>query len=203
MSATKQQSVIKAALQLHWKTFADEQGIKLLFSARISNEIAVAGARALTKSGGTTAKKMAAATWEERTRVLNHSGYARYDEKTSRMLADTSVLLLDRYGGDLRKLREAAERDPREEKRLLMECKGIGEVGASIFLREVQVAWTELQPFADTTALKSAGKLGLPTKADELAKLVSKKDFPRLLAALVRCQLANDHQQVLAAAKER
>ena len=83
-----------------------------------------------------------------------------------------------------------------------MECKDIGPVGADIFLREVQVAWTELQPFADATALKSAAKLKLPLKTDELAKLVPRRDFPRLLAALLRCQLAKDHKNVLAAAKE-
>jgi hypothetical protein len=83
-----------------------------------------------------------------------------------------------------------------------MECKGIGEVGADIFLREVQTAWPELKPFADAAALKSAGKLGLPTKADELAKLVPDKEFPHLLAALIRCRLAKDSKEVLAAARE-
>jgi hypothetical protein len=206
MSKPDQKQIIAALLVRHGRTFASELGINLasetpatlfrwlcaalLFSARIGNAIAVEAARALTKSGWTTAEKMAAATWEERTRVLNHAGYARYDEKTSRMLADTSELLLKRYDGDLRKLREAAQREPAREKELLMECKGIGPVGADIFLREVQVTWTELQPFADAAALKSAAKLKLPVKTDELAKLVPKKDFPRLLAALVRGQLA-------------
>jgi hypothetical protein len=94
----------------------------------------------------------------------------RYDEKASRMLAETSDLLLKCYNGELRKLREAAQRDPARERKLLMECKGIGEVGADIFLREVQTAWPELQPFADAAALNSAGKLGLPKKAEEPAK---------------------------------
>jgi endonuclease III len=219
MSESDEKKIIAALLKRHGRTFADELGIKLqsgtpsalfrwlcaalLFSARIGNEIATAAARALSNEGWTTPKKMAAATWEARTRVLNHAGYARYDEKTSRMLAATSELVLERYGGDLRKLREAAGRNPKREKELLMECKGIGEVGADIFLREVQVAWTELQPFADATTLKSASKLGLPKKAEELAKMVKKKDFPRLLAALVRCQLAKDHKEMLAVAKER
>lgn len=51
---------------------------------------------------------MAEATWRQRTDVLNRAGYARYDESTSRMLGDTAQLLLDRYRGDLRKLREEA-----------------------------------------------------------------------------------------------
>ena len=218
MSKPSKKQIVAALLKRHGRFFSSELGIKLgsnspsalfrwlcaalLFSARIGNEIATEAARALSKQGWTTAKKMTAATWGERTRVLNHAGYARYDEKTSRMLAATSDLLLERYGGDLRKLREAAERDPKREKKLLMECKGIGDVGADIFLREVQVAWTELQPFVDATGLKSARKLGLSSDAEELANLAPKKDFPRLLAALVRCQLAKDHKEVVTAAEE-
>jgi hypothetical protein len=126
----------------------------------------------------------------------------RATTRRPRVCWQISELLLNHYDGDLRKLREVAEFEPAREKELLMECKGIGPVGADIFLREVQVAWTELQPFADATALKSAVKLKLPPKTDELAQLVPKKDFPRLLAALVRCRLAKDHKNVLAAAKE-
>jgi hypothetical protein len=218
MSNSGETKIIAVLMKKHGRTFSSELGIKmeratpsvlfrwlcasLLFSARISNEIATEAARALTKRGWTTAQKMAGATWEERTRVLNHAGYARYDEKTSRMLADTSNLLLKRYNGDLRKLREAAECDPAGERKLLMECKGIGEVGADIFLREVQTAWTELQPFADSATLKFGGKLGLPTKKEELATLVPKNDFPRLVAALVRCRLSKDSKEVLATARE-
>jgi hypothetical protein len=66
----------------------------------------------------------------------------------------------------------------------------------------VQTPWTELQPFADSAALKFAGELGLPTKTEELATLVPKNDFPWLVAALVRCRLAKDFKGVLAAARE-
>lgn len=212
---TDSNKIVRALLRKHGRTFSEELDIRLrsntpsalfrwlcavlLFSARISNKIAMEAARALTKHGWTSAKKMQAATWKERTVALNRAGYARYDEKTSRMLADTSELLLDHYKGDLRKLRklrEAAKRDPRRERELLMECKGIGDVGADIFFREVQVVWPEYAPFADNAALKSARKLGLPAKADGLAKLVSKDDFPRLLAALVRCAFAKDYAAI-------
>ena len=40
--------------------------------------------------------------------------------------------------------------------------EGVGDVGADIFLREVQVAWTEVAPFADERALGAARDLGLP-----------------------------------------
>jgi hypothetical protein len=110
-------------------------------------------------------------------------------------------MLLEKYGGDLRRLRAAAERDPGRERALLKECKGIGEVGADIFCREAQVAWDELFPFADRRALEAAERLGLEADAAKLAKRVSRKDYPRLLAALVRTALAKDYDEVLRAAR--
>ncbi len=167
----------------------------LLFSARIRADTALAAARALFREGLTTAETMAAATWEQRTRILNRAGYARYDESTSRMLGETSRMLLDRYKGDLRNLREAAGRDPHEERRLLEQFKGIGDVGADIFMREVQLVWEELYPFADRRGLSAAAKLGLGDSAQALARLVEAQEFPRLMAALVRVDLGKHHER--------
>jgi hypothetical protein len=135
-------------------------------------------------------------TWRQRTDTLNRNGYARYDESTSRYLADTSAMLLEKYGGDLRKLREAARRDPACERELLKECKGIGDVGVDIFFREVQTAWEELFPFIDRTAVEGARQLGLPTEAGKLAKLVGRDDFPALVAALARVKLEKRYESV-------
>lgn len=168
----------------------------LLFSARISADIALAAAAALIEQGWTTPKKMAGAGWEARTRALNRSGYARYDESTSRMLGDTCALIIDAYGGDLRRLREQAGRDPEAERRLLKQFKGIGDVGADIFFREAQITWDELYPFADKRALTAAGALGLGDSARDLAKLVSRKEFPGLIAALVRTARAKDFAEI-------
>jgi hypothetical protein len=119
-------------------------------------------------------------------RVLNENGYARFDERTATMLGDACDLLLERYQGDLRKLREEAGRDPAQERRLLKEVKGIGDVGVDIFFREVQVAWDELYPFADRRALDAARRLGLPGDARALARGHDPRSFTRLVAALVR-----------------
>ena len=208
--------IVAALLERHGRTYAEELGIRLergtpsvlfrwlcaatLLSARISAEAAMQATRALAQQGWRTAEKMAAASWEERTRTLNQAGYARYDESTSRMLGDTAEMLLEKYRGDLRQLRATAERDPRRERALLKECKGIGDVGADIFCREAQVVWDELFPFADRRALQAAARLGLDDDAGRLAKRVSRKDYPRLLAALVRTGLARDFDEVLEAA---
>jgi endonuclease III len=217
MGRADRKSVVRALLDRHGHTFADELGIRverntpselfrllcaaLLLSARIRQELAVQAARALRERGWTTARKMAAATWAERVRTLNRAGYARYDERTSRMLGDTSELLLERYRGDLRRLRDEAAHDPGRERELLKGLKGIGDVGADIFLREVQVAWQEVFPFADERALQAARPLGLPQESRALGRLVSRRDFPRLVAALLRVRLARDIEGTLEAAR--
>ncbi|MEH6719206.1 MAG: hypothetical protein V7704_10025 [Aurantimonas endophytica] len=160
-----------------------------LFSARIGAEQALQAAKALKAAGLTCAERMAAATWKERVLILNRNGYARFDEKTSTFLKDMADHCLEAYGGDLRKLREAAGRDPAEERRLLKQFKGIGDVGADIFFREVQRVWDELYPFADARALKAAHKLGLGDDAQTLAAHVERAKFPALLTALVRADL--------------
>ena len=89
------------------------------------------------------------------------------------------------------------------ERALLQECKGLGEVGADIFCREAQIVWDELYPFADRRALEAARRLGLEDDPGLLAKRVPRKEFPRLVAALVRTGLAKDYDGVLEAAADR
>ena len=210
--------IAEALLERHGRTFANELGIdvaantpsprfrllvaSILFSARIGHRIAFAAARALADQGWTTPQKLARTTWAQRVRVLNRAGYARYDESTSRMLGDTCTLLLERYRGDLRRLREQAGRDPRRERALLKEFKGIGDVGVDIFFREAQVAWEELYPFADRRALRAAERLGLSTDAHRLARLIDgdAREFATLAAALIRVGLERDYDRVREAA---
>jgi hypothetical protein len=212
-------SLVEALLERHGQTYAEELGIdvakgtpsvlfrllvaSVLFSARIGAGQAVKAARALTEAGWTTADKLAATTWGERVRVLNRHGYARYDERTAAMLGDACELLLDRYRGDLRRLRAEAGQDPRQERRLLKQVKGLGEVGVDIFFREAQVAWKELFPFLDRRAVQAARRLGLDPDPEALAGDRDPEAFARLVAALVRAGLADDHDEVLEAARAR
>ena len=119
------------------------------------------------------------------------------------MLGDVCRLLLDRYRGDLRRLRAEAGQDPKQERRLLKEVKGLGEVGVDIFFREAQVVWEELFPFLDRRAAQAARRLGLDADPEALAGDRDPEAFARLVAALVRTQLAHDHDSVLEAARAR
>lgn len=191
-------------LEDYGQLFSDEVGINLedqpaplyqwltaaqLMSARIGAENAVEGTKALFNNGLTTPNKMADSSWEQRVEVLNKNGYARYDESTSRMLGENAELLNEKYAGDLRKLREEAEKDPDKEHELVQQFKGIGDLGANIFCREAQLVWDELYPFSDERALETADEVGLPNDARRLAETVGQSDYPRLLAALMRVRL--------------
>lgn len=208
-----QRQIAAAVLDVAGRTFCEELAIPierntpsalfrtlcfaLLASTRIGHRIALEAARGLTAAGWTTPRKMADATWQQRVDVLDHAGYVRYDESTSTMLAQTSELLLERYRGDLRRLRDAAGRDPGVERERLKEFKGVGDVGADIFFREVQLVWKELFPFADQRALEAARRLGLPGDAARLRALVGDEhDQVRLVTGLVRVELEDAYPQV-------
>jgi endonuclease III len=209
--------IVAALLERHGRTYAEELGINVgkqtpsnlfqllfasvLFSARIDAEIAGKAARNLKRRGWRTAAKMADSTWRQRVAALNDAGYTRYQERTATMLGDMAETLLERWGGDLRKLRDEADRDPTRERRLLKRLKGLGDTGVDIFFREAQAGWDELRPFADRRALDAARRLDLGSDAKALARLAKGRDFDRLVAALVRTELANDYENIREAAR--
>ncbi|MDT0268400.1 endonuclease [Streptomyces sp. DSM 44915] len=179
------------------ETYAAQAGIRLrdtpaplyqtlvlahLLSARIKADVSVGAARALFDAGLRTPRAMAEATWQQRVDALGVGHYRRYDERTATQLGDGARMLLERYGGDLRRIRdEAPER--------LREYPGIGPTGVDIFLREVQAVWPEYAPYIDERAKEGASRLGLPRSPRGLTGLVRDRDVPRLTAGLVRVSL--------------
>lgn len=202
------QSKINHLLEKYGETFSEEIGIKLdnnpsslfqlfvaanLFSARIGSNISVAAARALFKEGLTTVGKMKNTTWNQRVKILNNANYTRYQERTSTFLGEVADKMEQEYSGDLRKLRNKADHNPKEIRKKLKEFKGLGDVAVDIFFREAQQVWEELFPFVDKKTKKSAKKLGINSSTKALQKYVAKRDFARLSAALVRMDLNNDY----------
>lgn len=217
MSRLSKKKLAEALLERHGKTFTEELSIRvesntpavlfqtlcasLLFSARIGSEAAKSAFVALKHEGWTTPGKMARSSWEHRAQVLNEAGYARYDNRTASQLGDAAEMVKNRYKGDLRNLREQAERDPAVEHRLLKQFKGIGDTGADIFLREVQTVWDENAPYVGSRGVAVAQRLGLDTSVTSLKHLVDKKDYSRFADALIRTKLADDYEEVMESAR--
>lgn len=201
MTTKTERRRVEALLDQAGTTFAKDAGIELrdtpaplwqllvlanLLSARISSGIAVAAARELFAAGGTTAKGMAELTWQQRVDALGRGHYVRYDESTSSRLGDCADLARQEYSGDLRKLADRADHDPKKIDKLLREFPGIGPSGVTIFCREAQAVWPFLRPQLDKIALDGARRVGLPTDPDRLADLVKGDDLAAFTAALVR-----------------
>lgn len=189
------------------RTYAEQAGIRLadqpgplyqllvltvLLSTRIRADTAVAAARELVRAGLGTPQRMRDAAWQQRVDVLGRAHYVRYDESTATALGEGAQLVLDAYRGDLRRMRQAANADQRQLRRLLQEVPRIGPVGADIFCREAQAVWPELRPYLDRRCLDGARRLGLPTDPDRLARLVSGEEVARFAAGLVRVALDDD-----------
>ncbi|NEC65834.1 endonuclease [Streptomyces sp. SID9727] len=197
-------TTVRNLLDEHGQTYAEEAGIRLrdtpmplyqlltlcvLFSVPIKAGMAVAAARELFAAGMRTPHAMVEASWQDRVDALGRAHYRRYDESTATALGEGAQLTLDRYHGDLRRLREEAGGDAGKLRGLLTEFPRIGPVGADIFSREAQGLWPELRPAFDQRAQDAADGLGLPRSPEKLAGLVADADLPRLAAALVRAGL--------------
>jgi endonuclease III len=196
--------VVTELLENHGQTYAEAAGIKLadkpsplfqllvltmLSSTRISADIAVAAARELIRSGWRTPQRMHDATWQQRVDALGRGGYRRYDESTSTKLEELSRMVLDKYAGDLRRIRPSGQRAADDLAEMVAEFPRIGPTGGKIFVREVQDIWPEVAPYFDDRALKAAERLGLPTDPRRLAELAPEGKTAVLASALVRAEL--------------
>ena len=219
-SSSSSGALVASLLDQFGQTYAQEAGIRLadkpsplyellvlatLLSARISADIAVAAARELFAAGYRTPRAMQEASWQDRVDALGRGHYKRYDERTATMLGEGAALALDRWHGDLRRLRDEAGGEPNAVGRLLQEFPGIGPAGATIFLREVQGVWPSVAPYLDDRVRQGARELGWSDEPDALARRAgSTEDLARLAAALVRVTLTkNAPEQVRQAAGDR
>lgn len=199
------QRIVADLLDRYGTTYAEEAGITLrdkpsplyrllvlttLLSVRISADIAVAAARECTHAGWRTPQRMRASSWQDRVDALGRAHYKRYDESTATYLGESADLLLDRWRGDLRRLRAEADGDVEKLGELLIEFPRVGPTGADVFCREAQAVWPELRPYFDDRARGAAADAGLPHSASSLAELVPADQLARFAAALVRRSLA-------------
>jgi hypothetical protein len=193
-------TTIDALLDEAGRTFADEAGISLrdepaplyrllvlsvLLSRRVQAQLGVRACRELIDAGLGTPERMRDASWQDRIDVLARARY-RSTEQTSTALGEGAQLVLDEWGGDLRRMRRAADGDAGTLQGFLTQVPRLGPVGADIFTREVQAVWPEFRPHLDARALAGAKALGLSQDPAELADQVAGDDLARLAAALVR-----------------
>jgi endonuclease III len=188
-------------LDRYGETFAHQAGIRLadrpgplyqllvlvkLLSTRISANVAVAGARELFAAGLTSPKAMRDASAHDRWHTLARANYVRYAGRAEAQLAEGAEQVLDRWGGDLRRMHQDADGDVARLRASLTAFPGIGPTGADIYLREVQAVWPDLRPYLDERVTSAAKAARLPSTKAKLAALVPPDRLPALAAALIR-----------------
>ncbi|HSK61680.1 MAG TPA: endonuclease [Actinomycetospora sp.] len=169
-------STIDALLDEAGQTFADEAGI------------------ALEDEPGPLYRLLVLSVLLSR-RVQAQLGIRACRELIATALGEGAQLVLDEWGGDMRRMRGAADGDAGVLRELLTAVPRLGPVGADIFAREVQAVWPEFRPHLDAKALAGAAKLGLPQDPRQLAGQVAGDDLARLAAALVRADRDGEVQQ--------
>jgi hypothetical protein len=171
----------------------------LLLSARIDAAIAVRAGRRLRELGLHRVDGLLGAEEETLAAVLDEAGYARHEHVTAERLKATARTMHEAFGGDLRRARDGTAASVLAA---VTSAKGIGETGAAIFAREMQLVWDELHPRLDGPAEGAARDLGLPAEARALAgRAGSRERFVRLVAALTRVALDGPAERVREAAR--
>jgi len=171
----------------------------VLFGARISETIAARTYREFVLANVVSPQAVLETGWYGLVEILDRGGYVRYDYKTATKLLDVNKALTDQYAGSLYKLHEMALDLPDLEQRIRNLGKGIGEITANIFLREMRGIWPKAEPLPSGLVIDAAKALGfisedMQDKQRILALLQEKwwgegmdsKHFADFEAALVR-----------------
>jgi hypothetical protein len=173
--------------------------LSVLLARRGDYRKAVDSAVALRDSGWDSAARLARSLHADRVRVLREAGQRGDVDQLATVLGDLAQAVVDRYRGDLRRLRTAAHQDPARERRLLSDLPGVDDQVMELFLREVQAVWQEVAPVADKRALVAARRLGLGRSADDLAGLAGGRESERLawlVGALARVDLEKRYAEL-------
>ncbi|MEV4202842.1 hypothetical protein [Micromonospora globbae] len=174
--------------------------LSVLLARRGDFRRAVDSAQALRDAGWDSAARLARSLHEDRVRVLREAGQRGDVAALADTLGDLARTVVDRYRGDLRRLRAAAHYDPRLERGLLAELPGVDGQVVDLFLREAQALWREVAPVADRRALAAARRLGLGRSAGDLAGLAGSGESERLawlVGALARVDLEKRYAEVM------
>ncbi len=143
-----------------------------LFGARIGTKIAIKTYGEFERRGVLSPERILETGWDGLVRILDDGGYARYDFSTATKLLEIMEDLIKDYDGDLNKLHQRAKDEEELEVLLKGLGKGIGDVTANIFLRELRNVWTKARPEPAGFVVLAARNLGFVKPAeDPLGKL--------------------------------
>ena len=135
--------------------------VSVFFGAPITESAVIKTYGCFRKHKVLTPKRILATGWDGLVKILDAGSYARYDFKTADKLLLVMTNLIEKYGGSLTKLHDQALGSRDLEKRIKELGKGIGNVTASIFLRELRGIWSKADPYPTPMVVEAAKQLGI------------------------------------------
>ena len=127
--------------------------LAVLLARRGDFRRAVDAAHALPDHGWDSAARLARSLHADRVETLRDAGQRGDVDALADVLGDLARTVVERYRGDLRRLRSTAGYEPARERALLTALPGVDDEVADLFLRETQALWREVAPVADRRAL--------------------------------------------------
>jgi endonuclease III len=139
----------------------------VLFGAPINEKSVIKTFKCFQKHNVLTPKGILETGWDDLNRILDEGSYTRYDFKTADKLLEVMQNLAEKYSGSLTTMCNGAS-DARDlEKKLKGLGKGIGDVSASIFLRDLRDVWEKADPIPTRLVVFAAENLGIAKKNAE------------------------------------
>jgi endonuclease III len=133
--------------------------VSILFSKRISSEIAKKTYKQFEVEGIVTPEAIINSGYDKLVEVLDAGGYVRYDFSTASNLLSMAKKLKQKYGSLDNLYLQAKDSKDLEIK--LSEFKGVGPTTVNIFLRELKSVWEKANPPPSPLAKKVIDILGL------------------------------------------
>ena len=134
----------------------------VLYAKRISAKIAKETFVNFEQEELTSPQELLNAGWDNLVKVLDSSGYTRYDFSTATNLLAIAKTIKEKYGS-LENLYSESKSVQDLENRLL-EFRGVGPTCVNIFLRELRGIWKLAKPTPSPMAVATAKKIGLDRK---------------------------------------
>lgn len=168
---------VEALLEKFGKRYSEVLGINLdsgkddeifkwflasvLFGAPIIETSVIKTYKCFQKYEVLTPERILETGWDGLVRILDEGSYTRYDFKTADKLLEVMRNLMEKYNGSLNLLHSKASNAKDLENGLKDLGKGIGDVTASVFLRELREVWEKAKPNPTSLVVSAAENLGI------------------------------------------
>lgn len=168
---------VEALLEKFGKRYSEVLGINLdsgkddeifkwflasvLFGAPIIETSVIKTYKCFQKYEVLTPERILETGWDGLVRILDEGSYTRYDFKTADKLLEVMQNLMEKYNRSLNLLHSKASNAKDLENGLKDLGKGIGDVTASVFLRELREAWEKAKPNPTSLVVSAAKNLGI------------------------------------------